>query len=195
MSFTQISFTFRSKLSELGIKRYKTFFAEKPVHSLKEYKTLIKSDYDSRPFLLSDYGQINSGLTNKDASFAIILIPDRYENWSKLNKIEYKIQKKRVFESIINRLEKAYPGIKEELEYSEIATPVTMKRYTGNPEGAIYGFAQNPLTAGLFRFPIKSPVSGLYFSGAWTYPGGGFTGVLWSGWACAHEILGHEPTR
>lgn len=193
MSFTQISMTFNSQLSDLGIQHYKTLLLEENAGSLKDFRRLIESDFQIRPLLLNDYGQIDSGLADRDESFAVVLIPDRISNWENLDGQEYRKRKKEVFNIVLKRLERICPGISDALVYHEVATPRTMKRYTGNPEGAVYGYAQNPLQAGLFRLPVKSPVKGLFFAGAWTYPGGGFTGTLWSGWSCAYEIMGREP--
>jgi phytoene dehydrogenase-like protein len=41
---------------------------------------------------------------------------------------------------------------------------------------------------GLFRLPNKSPIPGLYFASAWTYPGHGFGGTIISGYLCAREV-------
>lgn len=43
------------------------------------------------------------------------------------------------------------PGVKEQVEYQEVATPKTIKRFTLNPEGTAYGFAQIPGGEPLFR--------------------------------------------
>ena len=86
------------------------------------------------------------------------------------------------------RLEKVIPGITSEIEYYEVGTPRTIVRYTLNPEGSVYGFAQIPRQAGIFRMSNKSPIERLYFASAWTTPGGGFTGAILSGWSCANEV-------
>ena len=193
MSFTVVTFILDRRLADIGVRHYKTLFVEDAPESLAEYRSQITSDIGRRPMLLFDYGGIDSGLTDDGSRFAIVLIPDRMVNWSDLDRDGYEQRKLVVLEKVSERLEQSYPGFRDIVVTSDVATPRTMMRYTGNPQGAVYGFSQSPLQAGLFRFPIKSPVSGLYFSGAWTYPGGGFTGALWSGWSCAHEVLGREP--
>jgi phytoene dehydrogenase-like protein len=52
---------------------------------------------------------------------------DRYE--------EYQAEKDRVASSVISLLEKRFPGIKEQTEVIDVATPVTIERYTGNWQG------------------------------------------------------------
>ncbi len=71
---------------------------------------------------------------------------------------------------------------------TELATPRTMERYTKNPEGAVYGFAQTVHQAGLKRTNQKTPISRLSLIGAWTQPGGGFQGASLSGYNEAERI-------
>ena len=39
------------------------------------------------------------------------------------------------------------------------------------------------------RIKQKSPIENLYFASAWTFPGGGFGGAIFSGYLCAIGIL------
>ncbi|MCK7541602.1 MAG: hypothetical protein MZV63_67325 [Marinilabiliales bacterium] len=50
----------------------------------------------------------------------------------------------------IGRLEKMIPGIQPEpLNTMRLELPATVKRYTLNPGGAVYGFAQTPSRKGV----------------------------------------------
>ncbi|MFM6221750.1 MAG: FAD-dependent oxidoreductase, partial [Dolichospermum sp.] len=51
-----------------------------------------------------------------------------------------------------------------------------------------YDVAAIPSQVGLFRLPNKSPIPGLYFASAWTYPGHGFGGTIISGYLCARQV-------
>src|SRR5262249_26591320 len=55
-------------------------------------------------------------------------------------------------------------------------------RYTKNPGGTPYGYAQSPSQSGLSRIPAKSDIKNLYFASAWSFPGGGFTGTITGGY-------------
>ncbi|MDC7231685.1 MAG: NAD(P)/FAD-dependent oxidoreductase [Spirochaetales bacterium] len=189
MSFTQINIAFTVNLKDHGVDTYQTFFTEHSIQNLQDYQDQIDGDYDIRPFVFTDYGQIESGLTEKGISYAVVLIPDEMKNWRQLEGQKYKDRKEDVSRMIFKRLEKVYPGITSHIDFFEVATPKTMMRYTKNPEGVVYGLAQKPLQSGIFRPGIKSSLKNLFYASAWTYPGGGFTGSLWSGWSCAHEIL------
>ena len=74
-------------------------------------------------------------------------------------------------------------------DYYEVGTAKTIKRYTLNPGGCVYGFAQLPNQAGNNRFPQESSIGNLYFASAWTEPGGGFGAALGSGYMVANKIL------
>ncbi len=84
---------------------------------------------------------------------------------------------------------KFYPGIKDEIEYCDVGTPATIRRYTLNPKGTAYGYAQIPCQAGRRRVKIQSPIPNLFFASAWTEPGHGFTGAIMSGYWCAKAII------
>jgi phytoene dehydrogenase-like protein len=60
------------------------------------------------------------------------------------------------------------------VKHAELATPKTIQRYTLNPGGTAYGFAQTP-SQSLFDRQVESPLPNLHFASAWTFPGGGFT--------------------
>ena len=64
-----------------------------------------------------------------------------------------------------------------------------MERYTLNHQGAAYGWDVTPEQVGPNRIQHRSPVSGLYFAGHWTAPGGGVYGVSVSGVQIAQQIL------
>jgi len=114
---------------------------------------------------------------------------DYISDWDTLTKEQYKEKKKLAAQTLIDRLNKHIPGIKDEIEYYEVATPTTIRRYTLNPQGTAYGYAQIPSQAGRKRMKIQSPVPNLFFASAWTEPGHGFTGAILSGNWCAEDIL------
>ena len=97
-------------------------------------------------------------------------------------------KKEEIAQILIRRLNKVQPGIADEIDYYELATPKTIERYTMNPGGTVYGYAQTVEQSGRNRIRAKSPVDGLYFASAWAFPGGGFTGAIISGYLCAVKV-------
>lgn len=181
---------FKTAPQLMGNKYYSTFLADNETKNLASLSANLKyASFDKRQFVFVDYSQIDSGLAPGGKSLGVVASSDYAKDWENLNPAEYKVKKEEVCQIMINRLEKHLPGIKNEIEYYELGTAKTIERYTLNPGGSTYGFAQKPNQSGLNRIGIKSPVKGLYFASAWTFPGGGFTGSIISGYLCALKII------
>jgi len=179
---------FKKEIKELGNKHYSTFVLGDNVKTLRDIKGNNRGDWGNKGFVFVDYGQIDAELAPKGKSVGVICAADYLSDWKDLDKETYAVRKEEVAQNLFNRLEKEIPGIKEQIEYYEVGTAKTVQRFTLNPEGTAYGFAQTPNQAGMKRTPFKSPIKNLYFAGAWTFPGGGFTGAIISGFLCANGI-------
>lgn len=108
-----------------------------------------------------------------------------YNFWKELSKTpsRYQEEKKKVLDFVIDELEKRYPGIKNQIEATDVATPVTYERYTGNQKGSIQGWSISTKIkeAGIMK-GMKKTLPGLdnfYMIGQWVQPGGGIpTGAM-----------------
>jgi phytoene dehydrogenase-like protein len=181
---------FRREVSELNNHAYSTFVYNDETKTVKDVVASLHEDFSRRGFAFVDYSQIDSGLAPKGKSFGSLCTVDYLSDWEGLDREAYRKKKEEVSQMLIGKLEKLIPGITEEIEYYELGTAKTVQRYTLNPGGSIYGYAQTPKQSGmLYRMANKSPVKNLYFASAWANPGGGFTGAILSGWFCAQEIL------
>ncbi len=181
-SLLTIYFGFKKKLKDIGSKYYSTFVFDDSIKTQADIKKNNKGDFNERSFTFVDYSQVDSSLTSEEKSVGVICCIDYYSDWDKLSDEEYKAKKKKVGEIYIEKLEKLIPGIKDQIEYFEIGTSKTVARYTLNPEGAVYGFAQTPQRMMLDK--IQS-IDNLHFASAWTKIGGGFSGAIYSGYLCA----------
>jgi len=188
-SIISIYIGFKKEIKNLNNKNYSTFIFDQSVKKQGDMMENYKGSFEKRNFVFVDYSQIDSGLAPAGKSFGAICTLDYLEDWKDLNNEEYKKKKEAVAKILFKRLEKLIPGITEAIDYYEVGTSRTIARYTLNPKGSVYGFAQTPKQAGMFRIPNKSPIKNLYFASAWTMPGGGFTGAILSGWFCAKKIL------
>jgi prolycopene isomerase len=108
------------------------------------------------------------------------------DEWTTLSKPEYRKKKKELTDYLIDQATIQLPKLKDHIEVCEAGSPRTMKNFTWNPEGSIYGFEQTVKQSGLReRFQQKYPIKGLYQVGAWTFPGAGFIGTMLS----AHTLV------
>jgi all-trans-retinol 13,14-reductase len=188
LSLSNIYIAFKENSNLEDNPSYSTFFYG-DITSTNDDFYGKREKIEDRSFVYVDYSKINSGLNSNGKEIGVICFKDYLEDWENLSEEGYKNKKKIVAEKFIDRLNEKLPGIKEKIEFYEFATPKTIKRYTLNPNGSIYGYSQIPKQAGPFRIMNKSPVKNLYFASAWSNPGGGFTGAILSGWFCANEIL------
>ncbi|HKM94585.1 MAG TPA: NAD(P)/FAD-dependent oxidoreductase [Prolixibacteraceae bacterium] len=185
-SLLTVYFGFKKSLKEVGNKYYSTFIYDA---SVKTQHDIIKNNhasFDTRSFTLVDYSQVDSALAPAPKSVAAVCSIDYLADWEGLDRKAYLKKKSDVAEAIISRCEQLIPGFRDALEYVEVGTPLTVKRYTLNPEGAVYGFAQNPDKSIDFLSALPANV---YVASAWGKFGGGFSGSIYSGYMTAMDIM------
>ncbi|MDO8453997.1 MAG: NAD(P)-binding protein [Sulfurimonas sp.] len=158
----------------------------KNIYGKGAYSNFIAQE--NKPFVFVDYSQIDSGLVDDTKSFGEICLVDELKNWEDLSQNEYKIEKELLLENVLSILEMYYPNIKAIIEFAEVATPKTMKRYTKTPNGTAYGYKPTPKQ--FFRIPqIKSQkINNLYFVGQFVIAGG-FSPAIISAEMCCKRIL------
>ena len=154
-----------------------------------DYRSGLQGDIESMSFSVCIYDNIFNGYSSPGTSTLQLLVLCGYEPWQKFesdyiagNKTQYEKEKNRWTNILIQRAEeKVIPGLSAMVEVKDAASPLTNWSYTGNPEGAIYGFEQSMDNAYMNRIKNKTPVKGLYLASAWGDPGGGYGGVFRGG--------------
>lgn len=179
-------------------KRGKTFPSIVQVHLglSKDYRMIPPSVFINIPLkesLLIDeknkYSHLQITLNNFDPT----LVPEGkttisalfnadYEYWTKLKKEnlgDYRREKKRIAETVIDILEENLGNIKDNIEIYDVATPDTYIRCTNNWKGSYEGWL---VTTGNYGKRFKMVLPGLqnfYMIGQWIQPGGGVpTGAI-----------------
>jgi all-trans-retinol 13,14-reductase len=177
---------FKTPVKDSGNSFYSTFIYDNTVKSPKDILQNNHAIFEKRNFTFVDYGQVDSKLAPDGKSVGAICCIDYLDDWENLEEKEYQEKKNQVALTFIQRLDKIIPGVAKGVEYYEIGTPSTVKRYTLNPGGAVYGFAQNPS-----RKMVNTSMlpENLHFASAWGSTGGGFSGVIYSGYLCAINLL------
>lgn len=114
--------------------------------------------------------------------------PSWIDDWQGLSPTEYQNQKETAAERVIDRLEKIFPDLSASLDYQEVGTPRTHRRFLGREDGT-YGPIPTRKLRGLLGMPFnRTAISGLYCVGDSTFPGQGLNAVAFSGFACAHRV-------
>ncbi|MGL5244507.1 MAG: phytoene desaturase family protein [Sarcina sp.] len=171
---------------ELGIPKDEVFFFEND-YAEEDYKLALNNNYEEAGFLLTNYSSMDITLNDENKGVITVTYIDNYDYWS-TNKDEYEKQKEDVTKRMIKRLEKYYKDLGKHIVVAELGTPRTMERYTKNPKGAVYGYAQYVNQAGRHRLKKETSVKNLSFVSAWTNPGGGYEGVISAGMVEAQRI-------
>lgn len=188
-SFLSLFLGFRTPPSSLGNTAYSTILPGDGVCCLDDLVPEFRSpDWRRKGFELVDYSQVDHGLAPSGKSVGVISLVDYASNWQGLSEAAYGEQKEYVANVLIDRMDRALPGARDALEHYELATPRTIERFTGNPNGCIYGFEQSLGQSVPFRLGHTSPINNLYFASAWVTPGGGYTGAMLAGMTCARAV-------
>jgi len=117
-----------------------------------------------------------------------VFTPSWFDDWQGMSEDEYEEKKEEAAGRIIERLEKIFPGLDAGLDFMEVGTPRTHRRFLGRDDGT-YGPIPKRKLAGLLGMPFnRTAVPGLYCVGDSTFPGQGLNAVAFSGFACAHRV-------
>lgn len=153
------------------------------------YAAAMAGDYSKTCVGGMVYDRLVPGFSPKGKNTLCIMSLSGYEPWRKFEK-DYDAGRKDAYykaknlaaDQIIATAEKAcLPGLSKMIVMREASTPLTNRRFTLNPAGAIYGYDQTVDNAFLNRLPNRAPVKGLYLASAWASPGGGYGGALMAG--------------
>jgi prolycopene isomerase len=114
--------------------------------------------------------------------------PSWLEHWQNLSPADYQAKKEEAAAALIDRLEAIFPGLNEKLDYQEVGTPRTHRRFLGRQDGS-YGPIPRRKLPGLLGMPFnRTAIAHLYCVGDSTFPGQGLNAVAFSGFACGHRV-------
>ncbi len=97
--------------------------------------------------------------------------------------------KLRAAENMLVQAEQCIPGIRGAIQVMETGSPDTYQRYTGNTEGAIYGYENTCSLYGEARMPTRTHLRNLFQTGHWQRPGSGVWNVMLNGSVVSRAIL------
>lgn len=131
---------------------------------------------------------LDSELAPKNHHIIHTFTPSSMDNWQQLSTKEYEEKKEEDAGSLITRLEKIFPGLDVAIEFMEVGTPRTHRRFLGREDGS-YGPIPKYKLPGLLTMPFnRTSIPNLYCVGDSTFPGQGLNAVAFSGFSCAHKI-------
>ncbi|VXD11161.1 Prolycopene isomerase, chloroplastic [Planktothrix serta PCC 8927] len=117
-----------------------------------------------------------------------VFTPSWIDDWEKLPESEYEAKKEAAAGRIIDQLEILFPGLDAGLDYMEVGTARSHRRFLNRQDGT-YGPIPAYKLKGLLGMPFnRTSIRGLYCVGDSTFPGQGLNAVAFSGFACAHRV-------
>ncbi|MFC1718575.1 phytoene desaturase family protein [Candidatus Poribacteria bacterium] len=156
--FTQISLGVARDLS--SEPHSVTFPLEEPINVADEPRTRLHLRHYCYDPTMGPLGK----------SVIIVIFPNgNYAYWKKLyeERERYRAVKQELADAVIDQLEKRFPGIKEQVEVIDVATPVTYERYTGNWQGSYMGWANTTENAGKMMDRTLPGLGSFYMAGQW----------------------------
>jgi phytoene dehydrogenase-like protein len=109
-------------------------------------------------------------------SVLMTMIPTRYAYWQRIyGRRLYDTEQIQETEPVIDFLAQRYPGLRGQIEVTDVATPISYERFTGNWLGSTSGWLLTKRTMPLLMMGLPKTLPGLknfYLAGQWVEPGG-----------------------
>jgi phytoene dehydrogenase-like protein len=134
------------------------------------------------------------------ASLAVFWSSD-YRFWQELasDPVRYRQEKQKAADVVIRIMESHYPGFAAQVEVTDVSTPISRLRHTGNWMGAMQGWRADPdMPRALLSERACNElgsVKGFYMAGQWAEAWGGITTAAQSGRKVIQLILSKEGRK
>jgi phytoene dehydrogenase-like protein len=147
-------------------------------------RTLIVDDKTRHHRLEATVFGAGSALCPEGKTAMIVRLTSRWDYWTSLQDKDpgrYQAEKASILQEIIGLLDKRFPGLAQNLEATDIATPATFVRYTSNWQGSYEGWLPTPRILGRWLPFVLPGLKEFYMAGHWVVPGGGLPSAALSG--------------
>lgn len=137
-------------------------------------------------------------LAPKGKTLITAMLHTDYDSWKILyekGQETYRAERQRISDAMIEALEINLSNIKDKVEFTDTATPITYKNWTGNHNGSYEGWLPTPEAT---KIKLPSHFKGLdnfYMAGHWVTPGGGMPPAAISGRDAIQLICRDEKIR
>jgi phytoene dehydrogenase-like protein len=126
------------------------------------------------------------------------MLPGNWEYWNRLraDRVAYATEKEHVAATCADAINARYPGFKAAIEVTDVATPATFERYTGNWKGTFMTWLLTPEFTRRYGY-VRKTVPGLdnlYIASMWTSPPGGVPGAAIAGREAVQLLCAMDKT-
>jgi phytoene dehydrogenase-like protein len=203
----------------LGDRQLKKLYSGRlPIHSQLQVSLGVNRDFASEPHWVTylfhkpiiiageerqeigvKHYCFDPSLAPPGKSVVTVMLPTSYDYWQRIyGRKLYHTEQIQESDILIDQLEKFYPGIKADIEFVDVATPLSYERYTGNWQGSNCGWLLTKQTLPLMLRGIPKTLPGLhhfYMIGQWVEPGGSVPIVAMSGRNIIQQICQEDNRR
>lgn len=167
----------------MGVKRD---LARQPHALVRKLKQPITIAGEKRDTIMLKHYCYDPTLAPEGKSVVEVMYPCDYAYWKALadEPEKYETEKKLIALTVMNEIDKVYPGFSDQVEVVDVATPLTYERYTGNWQGSMEGWllTTRSMAMQMNGKEMSKTLPGLenfYMIGQWVEPGGGLpTGAI-----------------
>ncbi|NWF68372.1 MAG: NAD(P)/FAD-dependent oxidoreductase [Chloroflexi bacterium] len=160
-------------------------------------KPLLMAGREYREIGLQHYS-FDASLAPAGKSSLVVLLPSDYDYWQRIyGRKLYDTEQRQISDTLVDLLEKWYPGIRADIEVMDEATPLSYERYTGNWWGSTCGWLMMGETMPLLISGVDKTLPGLrnfYLAGQWVEPGGTVTLAAASGRSVV-QLMCHADSK
>jgi all-trans-retinol 13,14-reductase len=182
---------------ELGLQKTNLWVYRDHQHE-KNFEAFEKNIHAPLPVVYLSFPSakdpdFNRRFPGKSTIEAITLGPSapfqRWANtsWKKRGEA-YEELKASLSERMLDVLYEKVPSVRGKVEIAELSTPLSTTNFAAHPDGAIYGLAHNPARYQQRWLRPRTPVKGLYLTGA-DVVSAGLMGAMMGGFVCASAVL------
>lgn len=151
------------------------------------YHDILCANYKNTPLGIVNYHKMDKKIKQ---NIIVLTIGDLLKHYHPNQKELYLEEKQNLETILLDRLYELFPLVKDHIIFTNLATPYTMKRYTSNPNGAVYGLNQTIKCGGNNRPTyVSKNIDNLTYVSSWVNPGGGFEGSLRCGIFASKYLL------
>lgn len=128
---------------------------------------------------------------NKDSSTITVLLRpgmDIYDTYKNLSKEDYKKEKERIGNIVLNNIKNYYKLNNDEIKLIDVTTPLTYERYLNAYKGSYMSFVTSSNHKKLMDTGLVKGLKNFVMAGQWIMPPGGLPVALFTGKHAAYRI-------
>jgi len=181
-------------LAERGYKDTEIFF-NPTTDTVKLHDNMMNGNFKDGPVAITIYTNYGDPVyAPKGKSLVTLTAYSDYDFWPE-DKADYLALKDKKVDELVNVAAKVIPELAqaEYIEIKEGFTPRTLKRYTMNKDGVVYGFYLSPEQ--WQKIPNDTPIPNIYIASNWSQAWHGMGSAQINGWRAARLIMDKEGIR